>query len=226
MLEIFVDKKENQEKVALVENGNLIEYYEEDWMKRIFFVDYENVWERGLESIENIESTDRIVMFHGHQRTRKITENVYQKLKQCAGCVEYVDLEMRTKNSMDFEICTYIGYLVGKYGTNTEYIIVSGDKGYDAAIEFIRKKEPDAKIKRIGSTKEAVDINELRAKVSDLLHDEPRKVKSFTTEAMYKEETLKDYHDHLNSVLPQTGSMIYKKTRELFAEYRGIELDD
>ena len=30
MLEIFVDKKENQEKVALVENGNLIEYYEED----------------------------------------------------------------------------------------------------------------------------------------------------------------------------------------------------
>ena len=30
MLEIFVDKKENQEKVALVENGNIIEYYEED----------------------------------------------------------------------------------------------------------------------------------------------------------------------------------------------------
>ena len=30
MLEIFIDKKENQEKVALIENGNLVEYYEED----------------------------------------------------------------------------------------------------------------------------------------------------------------------------------------------------
>ena len=30
MLEIFIDKHEKQEKVALVENGNLVEYYEED----------------------------------------------------------------------------------------------------------------------------------------------------------------------------------------------------
>ena len=30
MLEIFIDKNENQEKVALIENGNLVEYYEED----------------------------------------------------------------------------------------------------------------------------------------------------------------------------------------------------
>ena len=30
MLEIFIYKKENQEKVALIENGNLVEYYEED----------------------------------------------------------------------------------------------------------------------------------------------------------------------------------------------------
>ena len=30
MLEIFIDKQEKQEKVALVENGNLVEYYEED----------------------------------------------------------------------------------------------------------------------------------------------------------------------------------------------------
>ena len=30
MLEIFIDKQEKKEKVALVENGNLVEYYEED----------------------------------------------------------------------------------------------------------------------------------------------------------------------------------------------------
>ena len=30
MLEVFISKKEKQEKIALIENGNLVEYYEED----------------------------------------------------------------------------------------------------------------------------------------------------------------------------------------------------
>ena len=30
MLELIISKKQNQEKIALVENGNLVEYYEED----------------------------------------------------------------------------------------------------------------------------------------------------------------------------------------------------
>ncbi len=30
MVEVFISKKEDQEKIALVENGNLVEYYEED----------------------------------------------------------------------------------------------------------------------------------------------------------------------------------------------------
>ena len=38
MLEIFIDKQEKQEKVALVENGNLVEYYEKDESLESYYV--------------------------------------------------------------------------------------------------------------------------------------------------------------------------------------------
>lgn len=188
-------------------------------MNRIFFIDMENVWERGLESAGKLKTTDKIILFHGHQRGRVINEAVHQRLAQFPGRVEYIPLRTRVKNAMDFEICTYIGYLVGKYGTGEEYIIVSEDKGYVAAVEFIRTIAPDVKIRRIESTRIIADAAKVRERISELLEGESRKVVKIATEALMEEEDLKAYHNRLNSMLRKTGSDVYKRTKDFYCQY-------
>lgn len=40
------------------------------------------------------------------------------------------------KDALDFVIDTYLGYLIRAYGKNTEYFIISNDKGYDNVSAF------------------------------------------------------------------------------------------
>ena len=40
------------------------------------------------------------------------------------------------KDALDFILDTYLGYLIKKYGENTEYFIISNDKGYDNISAF------------------------------------------------------------------------------------------
>lgn len=188
-------------------------------MSRVFFIDMENVWGRGLESVGELDNADKIILFHGYEHGRTINEDVRQRLGQFTGRVEYVPLKARVKNAMDFEICTYLGYLVGKYGTGPEYIIVSEDKGYIAAEEFLHTIEPKAKVRRIASTRVTVNASEVRKKMVILLEGESRKVIKVATEALLEEKNLKDYHNRLNSTLKETGSQIYRRTKDFFCQY-------
>ena len=50
MLELIISKNEEKEKIALVENGNLIEYYEEDE-----FLNIENILNPSSKELKKIK---------------------------------------------------------------------------------------------------------------------------------------------------------------------------
>lgn len=194
-------------------------------MKRIFFIDIENVGNNGLKRIESLVQTDKLILFHGqHYHSERVSDKIMNHLRAMTGEVEIVSLQSYTKNAMDFQIVAYLGYLVGLNEAETKYYIVSGDTGYDAAIEFFHNKMPHVSIERIPSVGESIDREEVRKQVEDILSNYAKKAIKVTTDAICATKNLKDFHNYLNSKLRDNGEKIYPLVKDLFMNLHHIEV--
>ena len=110
-------------------------------MKMIFLVDGDNNIGTGLKGIDMLSDQDSVLVFY--QKTGLALAKI-QKL--CAGTrasVQYVESIRGGKNSIDFQIITELGVLVGKREADYAYVI-SQDKGYAASIDALRARYADA----------------------------------------------------------------------------------
>ena len=86
-----------------------------------------------------LSEQDSVLVFY--QKTGLALSKI-QKL--CAGTrasVQYVESIRGGKNSIDFQIITELGVLVGKHEADYAYVI-SQDKGYAASIDALRARMP------------------------------------------------------------------------------------
>ena len=78
-------------------------------------------------------------------------------------------VKVGTKNALDFQLTSYLGYLIGQYGIETNYYIVSKDKGFEAVCDFWKTKYVSVrcislkKTEEIEKPKNEVASNELAA---------------------------------------------------------------
>lgn len=110
-------------------------------MKMIFLVDGDNNIGTGLKGIDMLSEEDAVLVFY--QKSGLALSKI-QKL--CAGTkadVQYVESVRGGKNSIDFQIITELGVLVGKQEADYAYVI-SQDKGYEASIDALRARYADA----------------------------------------------------------------------------------
>lgn len=105
-------------------------------MKMIFLVDGDNNIGTGLTGIEMLSEQDTVLIFY----QKGLALN---KLKKLCGAskadVQFVESVRGGKNSIDFQIITELGVLVGKREADYAYVI-SQDKGYAASIEALRAR--------------------------------------------------------------------------------------
>lgn len=127
----------------------------------LYFLDHENIGSQGLKGIELLTKNDEIIIFTYprfglNSKIVKILEenNVKYKL---------ISQTIHTKNSLDFKIVAYIGMEIGK-GKNKEFVILSKDNGYSAAMELF--KEKNVKIVEAGTIKKG------RSKLSQAIPSE------------------------------------------------------
>lgn len=109
-------------------------------MKMIFLVDGDNNIGTGLKGIDMLSDQDTVLLFH----QKGLTQAKLQKL--CAGTaanVQYIESVRGGKNSIDFQIITELGVLVGKREADYAYVI-SQDKGYAASIDALQARYADA----------------------------------------------------------------------------------
>lgn len=110
-------------------------------MKMIFLVDGDNNIGTGLKGVDMLSEEDAVLVFY--QKSGLALSKI-QKL--CAGTkadVQYVESVRGGKNSIDFQIITELGVLVGKREAEYAYVI-SQDKGYAASIDALRARYADA----------------------------------------------------------------------------------
>ncbi|MCR4673802.1 MAG: hypothetical protein K5675_02235 [Lachnospiraceae bacterium] len=101
---------------------------------KIFLIDYENVNAAGLEGIKKLATGDQVHIFYS-DRIKNIPFEKSIELSKSSAKIEYIETHKVAKNYLDFQLSTYLGYLVGKEKEGT-FIIVSKDTGFDSVVDF------------------------------------------------------------------------------------------
>ncbi|HET6786166.1 MAG TPA: PIN domain-containing protein [Erysipelotrichaceae bacterium] len=100
----------------------------------IFLVDYENVHSNGFNGINQLSENDLIIVFYTKE-VKQIPIDLHLKLQNAKAKIEYLKAENGRKNALDFQLTSYLGYLISK-NSNESYYIVSNDQGYKVLTSF------------------------------------------------------------------------------------------
>lgn len=110
-------------------------------MKRLFFLDFENVGAHGLKN-ESYTCEDVIYLFY----TENAAKISLDALSGIDASVQFVPVPAG-KQSLDMHLATWLGYEISKGSDDVSYCVVSNDLDYDAIIQFWKVR--NVKIRRV-----------------------------------------------------------------------------
>ena len=106
-------------------------------METHYLIDYENDGKNGLKGCEKLTSSDFIHLFYT-DNSKNTTLDIFTNHGKAELDIKKVPAG---DQSLDKHLIAYLGYLVGKNANiQTEYVIISSDKGYDKVCEFLREE--------------------------------------------------------------------------------------
>lgn len=132
-------------------------------MKRVLYIDFENVSQQGLRGIQHLTKNDLVRIFLG-PKCSKMSLIDADMVFHCDATVELITNDQIGKNALDFIIMVHLGYDIAKKAGNA-YYVVSNDKGYEPAINEMksmtgctieRLPDVDAVIARGGEVKTGI----------------------------------------------------------------------
>ncbi len=104
----------------------------------IYLVDYENTGIKGVKGIERLSEEDKLVIFYG-PKTGAVPFEDLVKITATRAKLEFIRTMKTAKNYLDFQLVTYVGYLVAK-DPSQEYFVISKDSGFDSVVDFWSEK--------------------------------------------------------------------------------------
>lgn len=105
---------------------------------RVYFVDYENVSKSGLKGIEGLGKKDTVYIFYSAY-SNSLTFNEHASLMNAKAEIVYFEVRTVGKNALDFQLSSFIGYILGKSEKTICYII-SKDQGFANVVNFWRER--------------------------------------------------------------------------------------
>jgi len=134
----------------------------------VFLIDYENVSTSGLDGLHTRTTSDQIFIFYTENADR-LTFDIHQKLIACQAVIQYIKVEAGSKNALDFQLATYLGYLIAG-NTSRSYYIVSKDNGFDSVQNFWKKNHVSVlRIPNLDVETSRSEHEELRTKLQEIL---------------------------------------------------------
>lgn len=193
-------------------------------VKRTYLIDVENI-ARFMKEDTRLTSADKIVVFLAVKQHKNLPKYTQELLDGTEADYEVVEIHTHDKNAMDINICTYISVLLGKGKTDTEYYIVSKDKGYDKAINFIKNKMGViCKVRRISLVDHVLAEDDGISEIKELLENKYTKnCVSKVIKCYESSKDLKSYNEALVKALPKDAAEIYKTTRYILRKREKIK---
>lgn len=106
----------------------------------IYLIDYENA--KNLLGINKLTAKDSIIIFYS-KNANTLTFDAHQEILSSKAKIEYKCVEVGGRNALDFQLSSYLGYLI-KQNENSEckiYIIVSKDRDFSFVKSFWKKEK-------------------------------------------------------------------------------------
>lgn len=97
-----------------------------------YLIDFENVKSRGMEGVDLLTEEDTVCIFYS-DNADSMTFDLHQKLNETKAKIIYHKVAVGTKNALDFQLATYLGYLIceqQKEDIHPNYFIVTKDNGF------------------------------------------------------------------------------------------------
>lgn len=107
-----------------------------------FLVDFENVRTDGIKDMKWVQEGDAMVVFYS-ENCKSITLDVLDSIIALKLKYSSFKVKVGTKNALDFQLTSYLGYLIGQGGMDTNYYIVSDDKGFEVVADFWKEQGID-----------------------------------------------------------------------------------
>ena len=83
----------------------------------VFLVDYENT--HSLSGIATLSKDDKVVIFYS-QNANSLTFDTHKRIMESPATVEYKYVGTGSQNALDFQLSTYLGYLVSTHKDSDE----------------------------------------------------------------------------------------------------------
>lgn len=104
----------------------------------VYLLDYENTNEAGLSGVEKLSPHDSLLIFYND--SSKISIDYHKKLENSQCKTTYFKLNKSAKNALDFQLSTYLGYLIHE-DSKELYSIISKDTGFDSVVTFWKGRQ-------------------------------------------------------------------------------------
>lgn len=177
-----------------------------------YLIDYENVGSEGIKALKDIKNKDMLIVFYSENSSQCLPLDILNEQTVCRS----IKVGVGTKNALDFQLSSYLGYLIGSDFEsdviNTEYIIVSNDGGYDCLCNYW--KSFSIKVKRM-----PIAHNTLKSETVTL-----EELKSIVGKKDYSDELLNiiNKHDALHDISNGIQKM-YKDSTKSGEMYRKLK---
>lgn len=116
-----------------------------------YLIDYENIGNDGLKNLSKLKTDDVIIIFYS-ENCKNINLDIINEMTKIKLQFSVSKVNVGTKNALDFQLSSYLGYLIGKNSPSSTYYIVSADKGFDCLCDYW--KDSHISVKRIEFAKE------------------------------------------------------------------------
>ena len=102
-------------------------------------IDYENI--KDLSNISTLSENDTAIIFYS-KNANSMTFETHKELSVCSAEIEYKFVDVGGKNALDFQLSTYLGFLINKYeNSDTKFFIVSKDNAFSYLKSFWKKEK-------------------------------------------------------------------------------------
>ncbi len=102
-----------------------------------YLIDYENVKSEGIRGILQLCDQDSVIIFYSHNADT-LTFETMDMIFGSKATVRKYKIVRGGKNALDFQLSTYLGYLIHE-GKDSCFYIISKDNGFQHVVEFWKR---------------------------------------------------------------------------------------
>lgn len=181
-----------------------------------YLVDFENVKKDGLDGIHKLGKEDKVCIFYS-KNADSITFDQHRRLIESKADIELCKVDVGSKNALDFQLATQLGYLIANQAADA-YYIVSKDKGFEILSGYWKNRGVSVTLTAdITGRSHDHETQELKEKLSEKLQEILKEENDVSVDEVLKiVQQYKTKQGIMNALMKKYPSADNKKSSKIY----------